>query len=407
MDIVCGSVLRRFLLTLVELFRKISPKSIAILVGHGTFEKMFVGIDRLMRAGPILNRMLGVELCAKSVFGYADEIDVDALDREEIKVRRRSSKSSHSDAEKEQTIKDRCIYQYFLAMAQDAEDIRLKAVSSLPLSINIPMDETQLRHFVNRLRDENFSIRIEVVKQLRKTKLFLSKMSPQTIYFITETCVHTREAELLTEFVDYVHQQIWSKNEDMDSAISEHIVIFITKFFEIYGFDEFGLETLRYFPRMHHTVMKLLRLVLEKLTTDMTSRVFRHICQAVLKTDLLMKITLIELMILDILIDIAVNKTESPHSEPIQKQIQSSFPEFSVLNGQFIEFTNEHRKDLLKIYYFLKILDYQLNFIENDRPLTLSNLDDLLPKLKTSHISISAAYDAIKEAFPSLRNFLR
>lgn len=98
-----------------------------------------------------------------------------------------------------------------------------------------------------------------------------------------------------------------------------------------------------------------------------------------------------------------MNRNDSQLTEPLAKAIRLNFPDYSRFNGILIDFFNENKRlELLKVYYMLRVMEFRVNFIENDRGLLLVNLDDISRKLRVSMHSTQIEFLLLIREYPKL-----
>lgn len=189
-------------------------------------------------------------------------------------------------------------------------------------------------------------------------------------------------------FIEYLHEQIWSRNEDLNSVHDEHLVIYLSDFLKQICYD-----LLPFLPVFHRAVQEMIKEILKKLNVDIVNRMLRHICESILSTDVILKVTTPELMILVSIIDLGMDKSAPELAEPIQNAVQRYFPEFAIMNKTFLEFFQRHRKDTLMCHYYLRVLQYNINLVENDRQMLIQNLEQAIQYLRPVNIKLDQDYN--------------
>lgn len=157
-------------------------------------------------------------------------------------------------------------------------------------------------------------------------------------------------------------------------------------------------------PRFHKAVLELVSRALKKLTLDQNLKILNYICESVLATDLILKIETAELIILLCIIEMGFDLSDPAYSETIQKAVQNYFPEFSVINRNFIKFFETKRKDVLVCYFFMRLVQLHINVNENDRNLLVQNMEQTIPLLKVANGILEYDYKDFSEKINGWKN---
>lgn len=213
------------------------------------------------------------------------------------------------------------------------------------------------------------------------------------------TQVSSANLELKEEFIDYIHQQIWQRKDDINSILPEYLVIYYTQFLKL-----LNLDLLQYLPKLHKAVIELVTRTLRKLTTDQILKILIYICESVLATDLILKVEAAELIILCSIVEMGIDRSDPVLSDSIQRAIQNHFPEFALINKNFIKFFETKRKDVLVCHFFMRLVQFHINIDENDRNMLIQNMEQVLPSLKVANASLEFDYSDLTDKIRSWKN---
>ena len=317
-------------------------------------------IDKMMNSTNIRIRSIGIDMCIRYCMNtndnsMADIKDIEAKDRVHL------------------------YYMYYRMMNTDHIEIRLKCMKNVPID---DMIYSNVHIVLKRLHDDSDIMRHEVLSTMSKHKYYYNKLSIGDRIYVMDACMYTSDDSIKQQYQQYMYNQIYKNIDDIDSMNSELIVIKLCDTFNL--IDD---TIIRYLPRLHHAILILLYDILNMMSTDILKRVIRHIC-GIMKSDIIYKINTVELMIIYVLL----YNSYSNNNDDIINTISQHMPSFSDINSRISQFYTDNKRDILKTYYMFKIIEYRINFIENDTNVLITNLDSITDILKHNSVSVGIEY---------------
>ena len=153
-------------------------------------EALYSGIDKMFKHGNTALKLLALNLVNKFIF----DKDVDpgkehsAIDIEFSSIKR---EDSEGDSSKLAELKKKCLFHFYKAMSTESQDIRLKAIEKV--SIEPSNTDQNYSILIERLRDQDFGVRLEMIRKLKESKVHFSRLGAEDIYQAMSYCMVTRD----------------------------------------------------------------------------------------------------------------------------------------------------------------------------------------------------------------------
>ena len=156
-------------------------------------EALYCGIVKMFKTGNSQIKSAALELVSKFIMGKNTDGGEKKENFEEdfSSLKRIKEEGEDGEPDKEVKLRTSCLFYYYKVMATDTDEMRLKAVTSLAVVANDP--DQNLSLLVERLKDSNFGIRVEMIKQLKSYKIYFSKLTNEDIFQIVTYCIQTRD----------------------------------------------------------------------------------------------------------------------------------------------------------------------------------------------------------------------
>ena len=157
-------------------------------------EALFGGIDKMFKNGAANIKLTAVDLVSKFVIDRdSDPANTDGIiDIDFPSIKREDSEHEVSKA---QELRRRCLFHFYKAMSVENVDVRLKAIDRLTIETSNPEQNYSL--LIERLRDQDFAIRIAMIRKLRACRVHFLKLSREEICQAITYCMITRDTGTL------------------------------------------------------------------------------------------------------------------------------------------------------------------------------------------------------------------
>lgn len=153
-------------------------------------EALFSGIDKMFKHGISGLKLIAIDLVNKFIFDR--EYDPNQ-NKTSIDIEFSSIKNDDNEGESSKVIelRKRCLFHFYKAMSAETTDIRLKAIEKLSIEPNNP--DQNFGILIERLRDQDFRVRIAMIRKLKACRVTFIQLTGEEVYQAVTYCMITRD----------------------------------------------------------------------------------------------------------------------------------------------------------------------------------------------------------------------